>query len=81
MLDKISATGMAVSHDMGDSTNIHPIRKQAIGERLALLALNKDYGFSSLVPSGPLYRSVSFKDGRVRVFSKQIADPRYVRYA
>lgn len=62
LMNTIPGTGMAVSHDMGDSTNIHPVRKQAVGERLARWALNKSYGFTSVVPSGPLYRSVEFKD-------------------
>lgn len=32
---------MAVSSDMGDSTDVHPRHKKPIGERLALLALHK----------------------------------------
>ena len=38
-LDVIPGVGMAVSHDMGEPGNIHPIRKQPVGERLARLAL------------------------------------------
>jgi sialate O-acetylesterase len=34
---------MAVSSDFGDSLNVHPIHKQSIGERLALLALKNNY--------------------------------------
>lgn len=62
MLPAIANSGMAVSSDRGDSLNVHPTRKREIGERLARWALNKSYGHQ-LVPSGPLYRSVTFKDG------------------
>ena len=53
---------MAVSSDHGDSLDVHPRHKREIGERLAHWALNKTYGHGCL-PSGPLYRSVKFKDG------------------
>ncbi|TKC09743.1 sialate O-acetylesterase [Pedobacter frigoris] len=39
----IKNSGMAVSSDLGDSLNVHPVRKKEIGERLALLALKNTY--------------------------------------
>jgi len=39
----IPNSGMAVSSDLGDSLNVHPIHKKEIGERLALLALKNTY--------------------------------------
>lgn len=62
MLRSIPNSGMAVSSDHGDSLDVHPRHKREIGERLAHWALNKTYGHEVL-PSGPLYRSVKFKDG------------------
>lgn len=62
MMPSIANSGMAVSSDRGDSLNVHPTRKREIGERLARWALNKSYAHP-VVPSGPLYRSVTFKDG------------------
>ena len=53
--------GMAVIMDVGDSLDIHPIPKKPVGDRLALLALAKDYGKKDLVFSGPLFKGVSFK--------------------
>ena len=54
---------MAVTSDKGDSLNVHPTHKQEVGERLAVWALNKTYNYKNVVPSGPLFKSVSFKNG------------------
>ena len=37
-------TGMVVTLDIGNNTNIHPANKQDVGSRLAGLALRNDYG-------------------------------------
>ena len=39
-----SRHGMAVITDVGNIQDIHPRNKQAVGKRLALWALAKDYG-------------------------------------
>lgn len=39
----ISNSGMAVSSDLGDSLDVHPVKKMEIGQRLGLLALEKTY--------------------------------------
>ena len=66
MLQSIPNSGMAVSSDHGDSLDVHPRHKREIGERLAHWALNKTYGHD-ILPSGPLYRSATFKDGAAYV--------------
>ena len=66
-MEKMEHTGMAVSSDKGDSLDVHPIQKKEVGERLARWALNKTYGFEKVVPSGPLYKSVSFVGGKAYV--------------
>lgn len=48
----IPNSGMAVSLDYGNSTDVHPIRKKEIGDRLALLALKNTYG-KSVRANGP----------------------------
>lgn len=53
-LKSISNTGMAVSSDVGDSLNVHPIRKKQVGQRLARLALHFTYGKKDIVPYGPM---------------------------
>ena len=56
----IPYTGMAVTTDIGNTRDIHPKNKQEVGRRLALWALNKDYGKKEIQYSGPLFKSVKF---------------------
>jgi sialate O-acetylesterase len=60
-------TGMAVTTDIGNLTDIHPKNKQEVGRRLALWALAKDYGRADLVYSGPLYKSMAVEDNKIRI--------------
>jgi len=55
---------MAVAIDIGDADNVHPRNKQEVGRRLALGALKIAYG-RDVVHSGPLYESMTVRDGRV----------------
>lgn len=63
----IPNSGMAVSSDLGDSTDVHPRQKRQVGERLARWALHQSYGKTDLIPSGPLFRNLSVSDGAVWV--------------
>lgn len=54
----ITNTGMVVITDLvPDITDLHPVKKRGVGERLAGWALVKDYG-REVVYSGPLYKSM-----------------------
>lgn len=64
-LRTVPRTGMAVITDWGDSVDIHPRNKQVVGHRLALWALAHDYGQRQLEYSGPLYQSMTVKNGAV----------------
>ncbi|PKL90263.1 MAG: 9-O-acetylesterase [Ignavibacteriae bacterium HGW-Ignavibacteriae-2] len=50
-------TAMAVTIDIGNNVDVHPINKQEIGKRLALLAMSKIFG-ENIVCSGPVYKSM-----------------------
>ncbi|XMO85899.1 sialate O-acetylesterase [Algibacter sp. AS12] len=58
-------TGMAVTLDIGEKECIHPAEKQKVGERLALWALAKNYGFEDIQYSGPVYKSMTTKENVV----------------
>ncbi len=66
-LNKIENTGMAVAIDLGDISNIHPIYKRELGERLARLALHDVYRYKNIVRCGPLYESVVFEGNSANV--------------
>lgn len=64
----IPNTGMVVTTDVGNATNIHPIDKQTVGYRLALIAKARTYGESKLVYSGPTYNHMEIKKKRIQLF-------------
>ncbi|MES2797663.1 MAG: sialate O-acetylesterase [Bacteroidota bacterium] len=64
-------TGMAVTTDIGDPKDIHPTNKQDVAKRLAATALKNDYGIE-VIPSGPMFESVSFKKGKAIITYKNI---------
>jgi len=51
---RLPHTGQAVLIDIGEANDIHPRNKKDAGERLALIALAKDYG-KAVTYSGPVY--------------------------
>ncbi|MEW6304996.1 MAG: sialate O-acetylesterase [Verrucomicrobiota bacterium] len=52
--------GMVVITDVGDKDDIHPTKKQPVGERLALAARTLAYN-EKIVSSGPLYKNMRVK--------------------
>ena len=64
----ISNAGMVVTTDIGNATNIHPIDKQTVGYRLALIARAKTYGENKLVYSGPMYNHLKVKKDKIQLF-------------
>ncbi|MCK5852695.1 sialate O-acetylesterase [bacterium] len=62
---KLTNTGMAVTLDIGDLKSVHPKNKKNVGHRLALWALAKDYGYTNLVYSGPLYKDHKIEGNKI----------------
>ena len=64
-LRDIPNCGMATTVDAGVHNFIHPVNKEVVGERLALLALAKTYGKTGFGYAAPLYKSMDVIDGKV----------------
>jgi sialate O-acetylesterase len=60
-------TGMAVLMDVGDELCIHPANKKQAGERLAYLALGKNYGFDKFSYQSPEYKLIEIKENKLTV--------------
>ncbi|MBI5395773.1 MAG: sialate O-acetylesterase [Verrucomicrobia bacterium] len=62
-------TGMAITTDIGETSDIHPKDKQTVGKRLAMWALAKVYG-QKVAASGPLPVSHKINGSEVTVTFK-----------
>lgn len=58
-------TGMAVTIDIGEWNDIHPVNKKDVGYRLSLVAERVAYGEKDIVYSGPVYQSMKIKRNKV----------------
>ena len=64
----IKNCGMVVITDItGNVNNIHPGNKRDVGYRLSLWALNKNYGKSEVVYSGPQFKSMEIKGNKAYI--------------
>ncbi|MET0393124.1 MAG: sialate O-acetylesterase [Chitinophagaceae bacterium] len=61
-------TGMAVTIDIGEWNDVHPLNKRDVGRRLFLAAEHAVYGNNDVVYTGPVYRSMQ-KEGNKIVLS------------
>jgi len=66
-------TGMVVTLDIATVMNIHPPFKKEVGERLANLALVKDYGREAKI-NGPAYKSMTVDGKTIKVQFENIED-------
>ena len=64
--------GMACIIDLGEAEDIHPIRKQEVGERLARLSLKADYG-KKVVADGPRFESYKINGSSVIIRFTDVA--------
>ena len=61
---KLPNTGQAVLIDIGETGDIHPLNKKDAGERLARIALARDYQQSQCY-SGPAFTTQTIENGKV----------------
>ncbi len=62
-------TGMAVTTDIGNASDIHPTNKQDVGKRLAANALKQTYGME-MPFSSPMFDAVKFENNKAIVSFK-----------
>ncbi len=60
-------TGMACAIDIGDAGTVHPLNKQEVGRRLALIANKTVYKQHDIISSGPMYKSYQKDGNRIRI--------------
>ncbi|MDR1279426.1 MAG: hypothetical protein LBK99_01210 [Opitutaceae bacterium] len=80
MARRLPNTGMAVLIDIGETKEIHPRNKKDAGERLAAIALARDYG-KKIPFEGPAFDSMKIEGDTVVVSSEEVPRPVAVRYA
>lgn len=61
---EVPNTGMAVSIDVGEWNDLHPLNKKDVGNRLALLARKIAYSDVEIVSSGPIYKSINIEGNK-----------------
>ncbi len=57
--------GMVVTMDIGNEKCIHPSQKKEVGDRLAYLALSRNYGMKGLNGESPRYSSYEIKGNKI----------------
>jgi sialate O-acetylesterase len=67
LAEEVRYAGMVVSSDHGARNDVHPSNKKVVGERLARLALARDYKLN-IAFSGPGPRKAVFRNGILRVY-------------
>ncbi|MES2646036.1 MAG: GDSL-type esterase/lipase family protein [Bacteroidota bacterium] len=73
--EEISNSGMIVSSDLGDSLDVHPLKKKTVGERLAMLALRYTYK-KQIIANGPQVSAVKLAGNSIVVsfsFAKKLS--------
>jgi sialate O-acetylesterase len=63
---RVPQTGMAITIDIGDPSNVHPKDKIDVGQRLALVARKVVYG-EQIEASGPLYKDFAVSGNQINV--------------
>jgi sialate O-acetylesterase len=59
-------TGMACTIDIGEAGSVHPVNKQEVGRRLALIANKLVYKKHEII-SGPMYNKFKKEGNRIRI--------------
>ena len=66
---------MASTTDVGTYSLIHEPDKLSVGERLAWLALSRDYGIEGVPADAPTYKSMEIVDGKAIISFNNLCEP------
>ena len=58
-------TGLAVTIDVGEWNDVHPLNKKDVGHRLALNAMKIAYGDTNVISSAPVYKSMVVEGNKI----------------
>jgi sialate O-acetylesterase len=70
----VPVTAMAVTTDLGEWNDMHPLDKEDVGKRLALAAEKLVYRDRWVVPSGPLYESMHISGNEIHLRFSNIGE-------
>lgn len=62
---RLANSGIVCTNDLiypYERKQIHPCRKKEVGDRVAYMALNKDYGYKDIACESPTYKKMEVKD-------------------
>lgn len=62
---RLPHVGVAATTDIGNPIGIHPSHKKEVGERLAFLALQNEYGVKGLPLPAPTYKSMTIDGNKI----------------
>jgi sialate O-acetylesterase len=72
---KIPNTGLAVTIDIGEWNDIHPLNKKEVGRRLSLQAQHIAYEMKDVIADGPQVKNILKKGNKVIItFNEQCGD-------
>ncbi len=72
--ETVPGTGMAVISDIGMELDIHPKKKQPVGHRLALQAINRIYGEKEVLCEAPTLIGGTVQDGELQLMFENAGD-------
>lgn len=70
----VPSTGMAVTIDIGEWNDIHPLDKRDVGKRLFLAAEKVAYGNNTVEYSGPIYKSMKIEGNKIILSFDHVAE-------
>lgn len=72
--EQVPNVAVAATTDVGNPLGIHPAHKKEVGERLAFLALQRDYDIKGLPLPAPTYKSMTIDGNKVTLYFNNLVE-------